>query len=269
MKFAAVGFVCVDVYQNLGIQYPTGNGVDLLFNLMELMPGVEPAVVAAVGDDAYGRLLLDCCEERYVDTSHVQVIRGGSTPVIEMRLNGTDRVHYRTERGVSESYQPTGEDMDFIRKQDVIHTDLSWHVTDLLADMRKLGTQIYFDFSKRYQHPDVPKILRNIQYGIFSFEEETEEVRELLRMGCGLGAKVLLATFGEKGSLAFDGTTFYREACRKVDRVVNTVGAGDSFGAGFLSGILQEKGIAEAMEAGAAKAAEIVQIFEPYHARNI
>ena len=185
-----------------------------------------------------------------------------------MRLNGTDRVHYRTERGVSESYQPTGEDMDFIRKQDVIHTDLSWHVTDLLADMRKLGTQIYFDFSKRYQHPDVPKILRNIQYGIFSFEEETEEVRELLRMGCGLGAKVLLATFGEKGSLAFDGTTFYREACRKVDRVVNTVGAGDSFGAGFLSGILQEKGIAEAMEAGAAKA-EIVQIFEPYHARNI
>lgn len=35
MKFAVVGFTCIDVYKNLGIQYPTGNGIDLLFNLME------------------------------------------------------------------------------------------------------------------------------------------------------------------------------------------------------------------------------------------
>src|SRR5699024_6498703 len=51
MKFAAVGFVCVDVYQNLGVRYPTGNGIDLMFNLMDLMPDIEPAVIAAVGDD--------------------------------------------------------------------------------------------------------------------------------------------------------------------------------------------------------------------------
>ena len=265
MKFAAVGFVCVDVYQNLGVRYPTGNGIDLMFNLMDLMPDIEPAVIAAVGDDDHGRMLLDICEKKHVDTSHVRIVKGGTTPTVEMRMNGTDRVHYHTERGVAECYQPTGEEMDFIRKQEVIHTDLSWHVTDLLPDMRKSGTQIYFDFSKRYQHPDVPKILRNIQYGMFSFEEETEEVRELLRMGCGLGAKILLATFGEQGSLAYDGSTFYREPCIKADNMVNTVGAGDSFGAGFLSGILQGKTIPEAMRAGAAKAAEIVQIFKPYH----
>lgn len=47
----------------------------------------------------------------------------------------------------------------------------------------------------------------------FPFEEETEEVRELLRMGCSMGAEVLLATFGEGGSLAFDGTEFYRQPC--------------------------------------------------------
>ena len=35
----------------------------------------------------------------------------------------------------------------------------------------------------------------SIHYGIFSFEEETEEVRELLKMGCERGAEVLLATF--------------------------------------------------------------------------
>ena len=35
MKFSAVGFTCIDIYKNLNILYPTGNGVDLLFNLIE------------------------------------------------------------------------------------------------------------------------------------------------------------------------------------------------------------------------------------------
>lgn len=51
MKFAALGFTCIDVYKNLGIQYPTGNGIDLLFNLMEQVEEIEPSVVTAVGDD--------------------------------------------------------------------------------------------------------------------------------------------------------------------------------------------------------------------------
>ena len=37
MRFAAVGFTCIDVYKNLNISYPTGNGIDLMFNLMDLV----------------------------------------------------------------------------------------------------------------------------------------------------------------------------------------------------------------------------------------
>lgn len=265
MKFAAVGFTCIDVYKNLGISYPTGNGIDLMFNLMEMIPELIPSVVTAVGDDEYGTCMLTACRKRGVDTSHITVVPGGSTAVIEMLLNGKDRVHHRAEKGVMIEYQPTGEDMDFIRSQDYIHTDLSWKVTDLLKDMRTAGTKIYFDFSKRYQHEDVPRILKNINYGIFSFEEETEEVRELLRMGCGLGAEILIATFGEKGSLAFDGTQFYRQPCVPTADLVNTVGAGDSYGAGFMSGILRGKSIPECMLLGARKSSEIISIFEPYH----
>ena len=192
MRFAAVGFTCIDVYKNLNISYPTGNGIDLMFNLMDLVPELVPSVVTAIGDDAYGQSMLEACQKRKVDTGHVTIVSGGQTAVIEMLLNGRDRVHHRAEKGVMIPYQPTGEDMDFIRTQDYIHTDLSWNVTGLLKDMRSKGTKIYFDFSKRYQHEDVPTILKNINYGIFSFEEETEEVRELLRMGCSMGAEVLI-----------------------------------------------------------------------------
>lgn len=268
MKFAAVGFTCIDVYKNLGIQYPTGNGIDLLFNLMEQVEEIEPSVVTAVGDDENGRQLLEACRIRQVDTSHVQVVPGGKTAVIEMLLNGKDRVHHSADRGVMPDYRPTREDMDFICSQDYIHTDLSWNVVDLLPEIKKSGTKIYFDFSKRYQHPDVPKILSFIHYGIFSFEEETEEVRELLKMGCERGAEVLLATFGEKGSLAYDGTKFYRQKCLTSTHLVNTVGAGDSYGSGFMAGIIRGESIEACMERGARKAAEIVSIFEPYHRRG-
>lgn len=264
MKFAAVGFTCMDVYKNLNISYPTGNGIDLMFNLMDLYPGLEPSVVTAVGDDENGRRMLEACEKRGVDISHVTVVPGGKTAVIEMLLNGRDRVHHQADKGVMIPYEPTGEDMDFIRSQDYIHTDLSWKVTGLLKDMRSKGTKIYFDFSKRYLHEDVPKILKQIDYGIFSFEEENAEVRELLKYGCGLGAEVLIATFGEKGALAFDGRNFYRQPCIPAKNLVNTVGAGDSFGAGFMSGILRGEDIPACMRRGALKASEIVGIFEPY-----
>ena len=268
IRFAAVGFTCIDVYQNINYRYPTGNGVDMMFNLQDVRPDLQCALVTAVGDDANGSLLLEACKRRNVNTDHVTIVPGGSTAEIQMLLNGKDRVHHWVDKCVMIPYQPSGADMDFIRSQDYIHTDLSWNVVDLLADMRRDGTKLYFDFSKRYQHPDVDRILRNIDFGIFSFEEETEEVRELLMHGCGLGAEVLLATFGEKGSLACDGSRFYRQDCVPAPGLVNTVGAGDSYGCGFLSGIMAGCSIPECMRRGAEKSAEIVSIFEPYHMRD-
>ena len=84
-------------------------------------------------------------------------------------------------------------------------------------------------------------------------------------MGCSMGAELLLATFGEGGSLAFDGTEFYRQPCIPAPKLVNTVGAGESYGAGFMSGVLRGRSIPECMLSVAKKAAEIVSIFEPYH----
>ena len=91
MRFAAVGFTCIDVYKNLNISYPTGNGIDLMFNLMDLVPELVPSVVTAIGDDAYGQSMLEACQKRKVDTGHVTIVPGGQTAVIEMLLNGRDR----------------------------------------------------------------------------------------------------------------------------------------------------------------------------------
>ena len=49
------------------------------------------------------------------------------------------------------------------------------------------------------------------------------------------GAGVVIVTLGENGRIAWDGAQFWRQAPEPVT-VIDTMGAGDSFIAGFLCG---------------------------------
>ena len=49
MNMAAIGFCCIDVYENIGKRYATGNGVDCIVHLARR--GVSTAVVSVVGTD--------------------------------------------------------------------------------------------------------------------------------------------------------------------------------------------------------------------------
>ena len=69
----------------------------------------------------------------------------------------------------------------------------------------------------------------------------------------GRGPRIAVATLGDKGSLAYDGaayTSFGIVPCEVVD----TMGAGDSYIAGFLKGILEGGALAECMRLGAENA---------------
>ena len=65
------------------------------------------------------------------------------------------------------------------------------------------------------------------------------------------GGAEMVVTRGEKGSMAYDGEKFYYGGIVPCE-VVDTMGAGDSFIAGFLYAICEGKGIQEAMADGAA-----------------
>ena len=74
----------------------------------------------------------------------------------------------------------------------------------------------------------------------------------------------MVATFGKNGSLAYDGSKFYRGDIVPVKEVVNTVGAGDSYFAGFISGLIDGRPVAECMQIGAQRAAKVISVFDPY-----
>ena len=76
--------------------------------------------------------------------------------------------------------------------------------------------------------------------------------------------KIAVATFGEQGSLAYDKEGFHVGNIVKAKQVVNTVGAGDSFIAGFIYGILNKYSVEECLHKGAEVASSVVEVFEPW-----
>ena len=76
--------------------------------------------------------------------------------------------------------------------------------------------------------------------------------------------KVAVATFGEQGSLAYNGVYFIEGNAVPQENVVNTVGAGDSFIAGFLAGVLKGRDISGCLRDGARLASQVVGVFEPW-----
>ncbi|MBQ4020653.1 MAG: fructoselysine 6-kinase, partial [Erysipelotrichaceae bacterium] len=89
-------------------------------------------------------------------------------------------------------------------------------------------------------------------------------IEDYLKDKVNRGMKIAIATFGEKGSLAYDKNGFHEGHVVKAERVVNTIGAGDSFIAGFLYGVLNKYSVEECLQKGAEVASQVVAVFEPW-----
>ena len=62
-----------------------------------------------------------------------------------------------------------------------------------------------------------------------------------------LGPRTVAVKTGAKGALVVDGDEVMEVPGFRVERVVDPVGAGDAFAAGFLAGLLEGKSIEEAV----------------------
>ena len=95
----------------------------------------------------------------------------------------------------------------------------------------------------------------NVDYAFIGLEsDDTPEVRAFMAEKQAKGPKAVIVTLGENGSLAYDGEEFHKGDIVECE-VVDTMGAGDSFIAGFIKGILEGQTIDECMVSGAQSSA--------------
>lgn len=69
-----------------------------------------------------------------------------------------------------------------------------------------------------------------------SFDGNEEELKAHLQMMIDGGAELATASRGAEGCVLYDGETFYRQPAVPIEKVVDTMGAGDSLITSFLVG---------------------------------
>ena len=252
MKIACVGDNCVDFYDATQEAYPGGNPVNVSVYVRRL--GGESSYIGAVGSDANGKLMIDALAGKGVDVSHVQVLPGATALSHVARING-ERVFGDYEEGVMADFKLTDGDLDFICQHDLAVTGLWGHAENDLAEIQHRGIPVAFDGAERPFDPAGLIALPHTDIAFFSDDESDEEtLKETILKIAAMGPKIVVATRGGKGSLAYAEGKFYPHGIVKCN-VVDTMGAGDSFITGFLMAWLEGKVLPTCMSAGAENAA--------------
>lgn len=252
MKIACIGDNCIDYYEESGLAFPGGNPVNVAVYARSL--GAQTAYLGAVGTDPYGDLLLRRLSEEGVDVSHVQRLPGATALCHVSHVNG-DRVLGDYDEGVMAEFSLLSEDFRFLGACDLAVTGLWGHAEHSLEAIRAMGIPVAFDGAERPFDPAGRIALPQTDIAFFSDDLLPDNaLKEKILSVSSLGPKLVIATRGAQGSLAYDGRCFVSCApapCAMID----TMGAGDSYIAGFLVSWLSGSALPECMRAGAEKAA--------------
>ncbi len=242
----------MDVYRSLGKAFPGGNPVNVAVYIKRL--GEHAAYIGAVGEDEYGQLMKDSLSAKEVDISHLHTLPG-KTAVTMVELVDGERVFVDYYEGVLADFKLTQEDRQFLLGHDWIHSGIWGKIENDLVYLHGQGPIISFDFSDKYQHEIVGLALPHVDYAFFSYSQDDDFIRQFITTAQSVGPRLVVATLGENGSLAYDGQCFYMGGI-VPGQVVDTMGAGDSFIAGFIRGVLLGQSIEECLRLGAENASE-------------
>jgi fructoselysine 6-kinase len=255
MRIATVGDNCMDVYSRLGQAFPGGNPVNVAVYLLRL--GMEASYTGVVGTDPNGALMKSALAAKGVDISHLHT-RRGRTAVTQVELVDGERLFGDYDEGVMADFRLSPEDIDFICRHNLLHTGLWGKIHDQLPELKRHRVRVSFDFADKLDHPIINQALPWVDYAFFAYSRDDDFIRDYLRQAQAKGPRLAVATLGGNGSLAYDGTRFTPHGIVPVE-VVDTMGAGDSFIAGFLRGLLLGKNLEECLDLGAANASETLK----------
>ncbi|AHB68668.1 fructoselysine 6-kinase [Cronobacter malonaticus] len=243
---ATVGDNCVDIYPQLGKAFSGGNAVNVA--VYSTRYGMRPACVSWVGDDDYGDMLKQDLARHGVDITHMHT-RPGVTAQTQVELRNNDRILGDYTEGVMAGFTVSEEDLRWLTGFDMIHSAIWGHADTAFPALHAAGKTLSFDFADKWESPLWRTLPEHLDYAFASAHEETPWLRDRLQTVVECGAGVAIATLGENGSLAWDGARFWRMPPEQVE-VVDTMGAGDSYIAGFLCAVAAGLPLIDAMKQG-------------------
>ena len=282
-KILSIGEIIWDVYESESLI----GGAPLNFAAHAKRCGAESFMISAVGNDKLGENALNIIKDLQIDERFIKAT-AFPTGKCEVTLNESGIPSYNVLTNTAfDNIVLSDEDIEEINK---LSFDALYFGTLIQRNsvsksaLKKLCKSCTFkeiicDINLRkncYNKSSAALCLENATILKISDEEEpllrdfelysaksgdSESIARAVSAAYP-NIKHIVITLGEKGSYAYDCRTQngFGVPAKKVD-AVSTVGAGDSYIAGFLFGIVDGLSIEEAMHKGAANATETLKYF--------
>lgn len=262
MKIIGIGDSVVDFYKDQGKIYPGGSSLNVAV-AAKRNGATAAAYLGLVGTDQAGRHILSCLEEEGVDGGRVRSVEGPTGEAVVTLNEEGERIFVGTNKDtrvsslVSLTLNPS--DVEYVRSYDLIHTCVSIN-RGLELELPKLkGMSISFDFSspEYWSKEYLELVAPYVTYAFFSGSDFTEAyVEELIGVVHGLGIPVVGVTRGSAPAVFSEkGRRFVQSPVEA--KVVDTMGAGDSFIGAFLAHYVESQDMEGALKAAAGYAAEV------------
>jgi sugar/nucleoside kinase (ribokinase family) len=217
------------------------------------------AFIGVCGDDVFGRFMLDEMQQRDVDIRNVIVRKDGQTGLSVILSSGFDRA-ILTHLGLIADLRAEEISHELLRQSRHLHvasyflqTALQPGLHDLFRRARGLGLttslDTNYDPSEKWigfeELLSVTNVFLPNEKEALSLSGEADINLAAGRLGSRVEA--LAVKMGADGALGFRGGQMVRVASIPVN-VIDTVGAGDSFNAGFLYGYLHDWDLERALK---------------------
>lgn len=256
MKIITVGDNVVDCYVDQSLYYPGGNCVNVAVNCKRF--GCESsAYIGIFGNDDKANHIKWALDREDINYRYSRTMIGISgQPRVNLTPEG-DRVFIKGPQNTVQHLvrlRLTPEDLEYISKYDICHTSC-YSSLELELPNIKNQCDISFDFSDIRSPEYLETVCPHIKYGFFSGSDLNKyEINELISKSHSLGTEIVGVTLGSKGALfSKKGKQFYQPIIET--KVVDTMGAGDSFIAGFLIKYSETNSIEDSLEFAAKCAA--------------
>ena len=238
--------------------------------------GHTAGYLTKVGDDPFGRQIINCMNENGIDTSLTQIDPDHRTGFMlkSKTSQGDPDIYYYRKGSASSTISPEDvRDLD-LTQWDAIHLSGILPATSetalattyhLMAAAKKAGIPIFFDPNLRPQlWPSKEKMVEEINkmaaQADYVLPGENEGLtlcgrKDPLGIGSfylGLGAKTVIVKTGADGAETFTKDGSFHTPAYPPKEIVDTVGAGDGFAAGVISAVLEGLPLEEAVRRGSA-----------------
>ncbi len=262
MKLITIGDNVVDCYLDQNNYYPGGNCVNVAVNAKR-NGASEVSYIGIFGnDEPANHIKYVLCQEG-IDYRFSRDVSGITGQPQVTLTEDHDRVFVGGPKNTVQhkfKIQLVQEELDYIKTFDLSHVSC---YSSMESELQKLSTvsKISYDFSNRRDLPYIESIAPYISYAFFSAADlPDKEFDRFIRDLKTFKFEIIGLTRGGKPAIFIKNGRIYEQQVKKIE-VIDTMGAGDSLIAGFLTSYMSGDDMEAAIAKGTRSAEKTCQVY--------